>query len=202
MTMVRFTAYLGVSVLFAVGVIAAQDRDRDDRDRMREDRYWDNQNRRYTELVPGTTITVRPREAIDVERKDNRVYDAIVDRDVRGGNGQLAIPRGSTAELIVRVAQDNDLILDLESVTVNGQRYAIKTDANRVESGRDNSLVGSIVGAINGAQVRGRSVRIPRDTPLSFRVDRPLNIGVADRGVTREGRHYHDYYDDRKDRNQ
>jgi hypothetical protein len=45
-------------------------------------------------------------------------------------------------------------------------------------------------------------VRIPRDTPLSFRLDRPLDIGVADRGVTREGRHYHDYYDDRKDRDQ
>src|ERR1051325_3042074 len=163
MTMLRYIGMLAVSgFLVAVGV-SAQDRDRDRARERDSDRYWDNQNRRYTELIPGTLITVRPTEAIDVERKDYRVYDAIVDRDVRGGNGQLAIPRGSTAELIVRVAQDNDLILDLESVTVNGQRYAIKTDANRVESGRDNSLVGSIVGAINGGQVRGRSVRIPRD---------------------------------------
>jgi hypothetical protein len=201
MTMVRLTGCLSLSFLFLLGAASAQDRDRDDRDRMREDRYWDNQNRRFTELVPGTSITVRPTEVIDVERKDNRVYTAIVDRDVKGGNGQLAIPRGSTAELIVRVVRDNDLILDLESVTVNGQRYAIKTDINRVESDRDDSLVGSIVGAINGGQVRGRSVRIPRDTALSFRLDRPLDIGVADRGVMREGRHYHDYYDDRKDRN-
>jgi hypothetical protein len=166
----------------------------------RYDRYWDNQNNRYTQLLPGTSITVRPNEAIDVERKDNRVYTGIVDRDVRGSNGRLAIPRGSTAELIVRVARDNDLILDLESVTVNGQRYAIKTDANRVDSARDNSLVGSIVGAISGGEVRGRAVRIPRDTPLTFRLDRPLDIGVADRGVMRDGRHYHDYYDERNDR--
>jgi hypothetical protein len=198
MTMMRFAGCLGLSVLFLTSGALAQDRDRD---RMRDDRYWDNQNRRYTQLVPGTSITVRPSEAIDVERKDNRVYTAVVDRDVMGGNGQLAIPRGSRAELIVRVARDNDLILDLESVTVNGQRYAIKTEATRVESGRDNSLVGTIVGAINGGQVQGRSVRIPRDTPLSFRLDRPLEIGVPDRGVTREGRHYHDYYDDRNDRN-
>jgi len=198
MTMVRLAGCLGLSVLFLTSAALAQDRDRD---RMRDDRYWDNQNRRYTQLVPGTSITVRPSEAIDVERKDNRVYTAVVDRDVMGGNGQLAIPRGSRAELIVRVARDNDLILDLESVTVNGQRYAIKTEATRVESGRDNSLVGTIVGAINGGQVQGRSVRIPRDTPLSFRLDRPLEIGVPDRGVTREGRHYHDYYDDRNDRN-
>jgi len=198
MTMVRLAGCLGLSVLFLTSAALAQDRDRD---RMRDDRYWDNQNRRYTQLVPGTSITVRPSEAIDVERKDNRVYTAVVDRAVMGGNGQLAIPRGSRAELIVRVARDNDLILDLESVTVNGQRYAIKTEANRVESGRDNSLVGTIVGAINGGQVQGRSVRIPRDTPLSFRLDRPLEIGVPDRGVTREGRHYHDYYDDLNDRN-
>jgi hypothetical protein len=172
-----------------------------DRDRMRDsDRNWDSQNKRYTQLVPGTVISVRPSESIDVERKDNRVYTGIVDRGVRGSNGQMAIPRGSTVELIVRVAPDNDLILDLESVTVNGQRYAIKTDANHVESARDNSLVGAIVGAINGGQVRGRAVRIPRDTLLTFRLERPLDMGVSDRGVERDGRHYHDY--DRNDRNQ
>jgi hypothetical protein len=176
-----------------------QDRDRD-RDRMRDsDRNWDEQNKRYTQLVPGTVIGVRPNESIDVERKDNRVYTGVVDRDVRGSNGQMAIPRGSTVELIVRVARDNDLILDLESVTVNGQRYAIRTDANHVESARDNSLVGAIVGAINGGQARGRAVRIPRDMLLTFRIERPLDMGVADRGVMHDGRHYHDY--DRDDRN-
>jgi len=145
-------------------------------------------------------INVRPTESIDVERKDNRVYYGIVDQDVRGNNGQLAIPRGSKVELIVRVERDNDLILDLESVMVNGQRYAIQTEANRVESPRDNSLVGAIVGAVNGGQVRGRSVRIPRETLLSFRIDRPLSIGVADRGIDRDGRHYHDWYDRNRDR--
>jgi len=100
----------------------------------------------------------------------------------------------------VRVARDNDLILDLESVVVNGQRYAIKTDPNRVESIRDNSLVGAIVGAVNGGQARGRAVRIPRDSVLTFRLDRPIDMGVADRGVTRDGRHYHDWYDHDRDR--
>jgi len=192
---------LALSGLFVTAGALAQDRDRDrDRDRQDSDRYWDAQNRRFTEIVPGTLITVRPTESIDVERNDYRVYTGIVDQDVRGGNGQLAIPRGSTAELIVRVARDNDLILDLESVTVNGQRYAIKTGANRVDSARDDSLVGAIVGAVSGGQARGRSVRIPRDAVLSFRIERPLDIGVADRGVMREGRHYHDYYErDRRD---
>jgi hypothetical protein len=163
-----------------------------DRDRMRDSDHWDSQNKRYTQLVPGTLIGVRPKEGIDVERKDDRVFTGIVDQDVRGTNGQLAIPLGSTVELIVRVAPDNDLILDLESVTVNSQRYAIKTDPNRVQSERDSSLVGAIVGAINGGQARGRAIRIPRETLLTFRIERPLEMGVADRGLTRDGRHYHD----------
>jgi hypothetical protein len=89
------------------------------------------------------------------------------------------------------------LILDLESAVVNGQRYAVRTDPNRIESRRDDSLLGAIVGAISGAQVRGRAVRVPRDTVITFRLDRPMEMGVADRGVDRDGHHYHDYYGNR-----
>ena len=66
-----------------------------------------------------------------------RRMNTAIDQDVRGDNGRMAIPRGARAELIVRVARDNDLILDLESVIVNGQRYGIRTEANRVESRPD-----------------------------------------------------------------
>ena len=159
-----------------------------DRDRFRND------GDRVTRLEPGTNIAVRTNDSIDVERFDNRVYYGTVDQDVRGDNGRLAIPRGSRVELIVRVMRDNDLVLDLESVNVNGQRYAIQTDRNRVESQRDNSLVGSILGAINGGQAQGRAVRIPRESVLSFRLQAPLTIGVADQGVDRDGNHYHDWH--------
>ncbi len=178
----------GAAVILALGLmpaLSAQDRDR----------YGDRDRGRFTRLEPGTVIPVRTNQGIDVERTDNRVFTGIVDQDVRGENGRLAIPRGATVELIVRVARDNDLILDLESVSVNGQRYAIQTDPNRVESQRDNSIVGAIVGAINGGEVRGRAVRIPRDSVVTFRLGQPLVMGVADRGIDRGGYHYHDYYD-------
>ena len=165
-----------------------QDRDRD----------WDRDRGVYTRLEHGTLIPVRTNDRIDVERSDNRVYYGTVDQDVRGDNGHIAIPRGSNAELIVRVAPDNDLILDLESVVVNGKRYAVRSDANRIESQRDENLVGQIVGAISGGQVRGRAVRIPRDSVISFRLERPLEMGVSDRGIDRDGYHYHDWY--RRDR--
>jgi len=141
---------------------------------------------------------VRLDETIDVERRDNRVYNGVVDQDVRGDNGRLAMPRGSRVELIVRTARDNDLILDLESVVAEGQRYAIRTDPKRIESRHDDSLVGSIVGAINGGEARGRAVRLPRDTVITFRLQRPLEMGVVDRGIMRDGRHYHDYDRDRQ----
>ena len=180
----------GIVALGLATLATAQDRDRDrypDRDR------YDND--RVTRLEPGTVVPVRTNQSIDVQRRDNQVYTGIVDQDVRGSNGRLAIPRGANVELIVRVERDNDLIIDLESVVVNGQRYAVRTDATRVQSDRDNSGLIGIIGAISGAEVRGRAVRIPRDSVLSFRLQRPLDMGVADRGLMRDGRHYHDYYD-------
>jgi hypothetical protein len=177
---------LAILALFVVAPLcSAQDRDQ----------YWDRQRNMYTRLSPGTVVPVRLNDTIDVERRDNRVYYGIVDQDVRGDNGRVAIPRGSNVELMVRVAPDNDLILDMESVNVNGQRYAIRAEPNRVESRPDNSLVGAIVGAVTGGEIRGRAVRIPRDAVVTFRLDRPLDMGVADRGVNRNGYHYHDWYD-------
>jgi hypothetical protein len=150
-----------------------------------------------TRLEPGTVIPVRTNDAIDVDRQDSRVYTGIVDQDVRGTDSRVVVRRGSPVELFVRVVRDNDLILDLESVVANGVRYAVKTDPNRVESRRDDSIVGAIVGAIRGGQARGRAVRIPRNSVVSFRLERPLDVGVPDRGVTRDGRHYHDDDHDR-----
>src|SRR6266853_1492223 len=85
--------------------------------------------RRLTRLDPGTLISVRTNEMIETSRVDYRVYTGIVDRDVRGDDGRLAIPRGSTVEVMVRTAPDNDRILDLESVVVGGERYGIRADS-------------------------------------------------------------------------
>jgi len=184
---------LGLFTLLAAAPLGfSQDRYRD-QDR---DRYWDRDRGMYTRIDPGTILPVRVNQSIDVNRSDRRVYYGTIDQDVRGDNGRIAIPRGSNAELMVRVAPDNDLILDLESIVVNGQRYAVRSDPNRVESQAYNGgVVGAIVGAVTGAQVRGPAVRIPRDTVVAFRLDRPLDMGVTDRGVDRGGYHYHDWYD-------
>jgi hypothetical protein len=184
---------LAVAALFTSGTFA-QDRERDhDRDRT-PDREG------VARLEPGTVVAVRMNEAIDVNKGDNRVYTGVVDQDIRGENDRLLIPRGSTAEMMVRYSGDNDLNLDFESVMVDGRRYAVRAEEKRIESRRDNSLVGSIVGAISGGEARGIAVRVPRDTVVTFRLARPLEVGVPDRGITRDGHHYHDYYGDRDGR--
>jgi hypothetical protein len=181
--------FLGaIAALLALSILpnaSAQDRDDHDSDRDR-----------VTRLDPGTMIAVRNDDTIDTDRRDNQVYSGTVDEDIRGNDGRLAIPRGSRVELMVQVSHYNDLIIDIESVRVNGERYALKTEPNRQEARPDDSLVGSIVGAIQGGETRGRVVRIPRDSVLTFRLERPLEMGVADRGTDREGHHYHDWYND------
>ena len=118
MRTIQGAKFIGGLALFGALCIAPSASAQDRRDR-------DYGGDRVTRLEPGTNIPVRVNESIDVERRDNRVYTGIVDRDVRGADGRLAIPRGSTVELIVRVMRDNDLVLDLESVNVNGRRYGI-----------------------------------------------------------------------------
>jgi hypothetical protein len=176
-------------------------------------------------IEPGAAISVRTDRYISSDRSDGRVYTGSVDQDVIGENGRIAIPRGSPVEMIVRVAPDKDLALDLESVTVNGQRYAIDADTRLESQKRDGigenrstaehvgggALLGSIIGAIAGggkgaaigagagaaagagAQVltRGRQVRVPAESVLTFQLQQPLVVGVPDRGFDRDGDHFH-----------
>jgi hypothetical protein len=149
-----------------------------------------------TRIEAGATIAVRVSQSISTSRQDNRVYTGTVDQDVRAGNGRIAIPRGSPVELIVRLVSNNNLILDLESVTVMNQRYAVNTDPTQQQQTATNEspLVGAIIGAVTGGQASGRSVRVRQGSLLTFRLERPLDLGITDAGTTRSGKHYHDYY--------
>lgn len=116
-------------------------------------------------IPAGTQIAVRTNDTIDVRNSsDGRIYSGVVDRDVQDANGNIAIPRGSNAELIVRNVGSRDLALDLESVDVNGRRYAVSTeDLTRAGSKQGlgenkrtakyvggGAVLGSIIGAIAG----------------------------------------------------
>jgi hypothetical protein len=168
----------------------------------------------------GTTITVRTNEEINASDSDGRMFSGVVDQDVVNTRGNVAIPRGADVELLVRKIANNQVALDLESVTVNGRRYGIQSQDSVVSSERADGLgtnkrtgkfvgggavIGAIVGAIAGGgkgaaigggigaaagagtQVltRGKSVRVPAESLLTFRLQQPLQGRIADSGFSR-----------------
>src|ERR1051326_7479057 len=92
---------------------------RDSRDR--QENYKCNN---FETLPAGTQIKVRTDETIDLrDRSDGRIYSGSVAEDVIAPGGGMLIPRGAKAELIVQNTNNDDMAVDLESVTVEGRRY-------------------------------------------------------------------------------
>ena len=83
-------------------------------------------------LTSGTAVPVRTTEDINVNNADGQIFNGVVDQDVLDTNGRVAIPQGASAELIVRKTTSNNLTVDLESVTVDGERYAVVADQSAV----------------------------------------------------------------------
>src|SRR4051812_36516853 len=102
-------------------------------------------------IESGTQIPVRTSENIDERSTDNRVFAGEVAEDVTDASGRVAIRRGSPVELVVREDRDGagDLILDLESVVVDGQRFAVRAGTEHVDAtprSDDNHHTGAYVG--------------------------------------------------------
>jgi hypothetical protein len=120
-------------------------------------------------LPAGTQISVRTNEPIDAKKSDvGQTFSASISRSVVDDEGKVAIPRGATATLVIRQAsagkvKSNQLVLDMQSVTVNGRTYEVET-ADLVEKGKSGvgankrtgafvgggAALGAIIGAIAG----------------------------------------------------
>jgi hypothetical protein len=158
-------------------------------------------------VAPGTQIEVRADNTINVSKWDRgRIYPAHIARDVYARDGDVAIPRGSYAELIVRQSGPDQLALDLESITVNGRRYALDTagpefNARRHDYDNGAGVVGNIIGAIAGAagadiETHGRELRVPAGAVVRFQLQEPLRVvNWADPGYENRGYHYHRDHD-------
>ena len=135
---------------------------------------YDSSRRGPSTIAAGVNIPIRTSEAIAASTEDGRIFTGVVDQDVMDVNGRIAVPRGSTAELMVKRNND-ELSMDLESLTINGERYAIdanstgsvgtsgslgdtiKNGAGTIGANKDTAtyvgggaLLGTIVGAIAG----------------------------------------------------
>ena len=158
-------------------------------------------------ILPGTQIAVRTESPIEVSRWERgRIYDARVVQDVRARDGDLAIPRGAEAELIVRQIGPREMAVDLESIRVNGRRYVVDTTGpqyhmERRDYDEGSGLVGSIVGAIAGAtgarvETRGQEIRVPEGAVIRFDLQQPMHVADwADPGYSDGGHHFHRDHD-------
>jgi len=168
----------------------------------------------------GTEIPVRTEETIDSAKAvEGQTHAAEVTEEIPDAEGSVVIPRGSNAQIVIRSASKggrfrgaSDLVLDLQSVSVEGQEYELST-ADLEQRGKEGiggnrrtaeytggaAAIGAIIGAIAGGgkgaaigagsgagagaltQVltKGGSIRVPAETILTFKLDRPLRVVAA-----------------------
>jgi hypothetical protein len=127
-------------------------------------------SRRY-EVPAGTELSVRIEDTIDSGRAvEGQSFPAEVTRDVRDEAGDVVIPRGSNAQIVIVSASKgghfhgaSDLVLDLASVSVDGRLYRVHTvpleergksgvglNKRTAEYSGGAAAVGAIIGAIAG----------------------------------------------------
>jgi hypothetical protein len=158
----------------------------------RADHGRDSESGTVKTIAAGTSILVRNSETIDVMKSDGRVFSGVVDQDVLDENGDVTIPRGSYAKLIVKSATDQYLALDLELVEVNGLRYMVRTNGDRTEGERRAGIGpnprpgdwvdgGALIDSFAQLFTRGKAVKIPAESFLTFRLEQPLKMGKVDR---------------------
>jgi hypothetical protein len=176
-------------------------------------------------IPPGTRVDVRSDVTIDARDADGRIFPGFVARDVAAPDGRIMIPRGSPAELIVRRFGPRDFAIDLESITVNGRRYAVaSSDAEHIRHSHEGArtgafagggaVVGSILGAIagggkgaaigalaGGAAGAGAAVAT-RGERVYIPAESILTFRIEqpldlypDEGYDRDGHHYHRDWD-------
>ncbi|HOK46881.1 MAG TPA: hypothetical protein PLA43_06520 [Bryobacteraceae bacterium] len=134
----------------------------------------------YAVIPAGTQITVRTNEAIDtstmVSRSSTpegvvggRTYSATVAQDIVGQSGNVVVPSGSPAVLVVREVSSGgtfgtpEVALDLQSISVGGRSFLVATGpvtqqgeqglgANRRTAGYvgGGAALGTLLGALAG----------------------------------------------------
>jgi hypothetical protein len=123
------------------------------------------------ELPVGSEVSVRTNESIDsATANEGQTFDAEVTRSAKDADGDIVIPRGSRARIIIRSASKGgrfrgaaDLVLDLDSVVIDGRAHRISTvdmaqkgaqgvGANKrtAEFTGGGAALGAIIGAIAG----------------------------------------------------
>ena len=127
--------------------------------------------KRHTLVAPaGTELVVRTVETIDSQNAGaDQTFSAIVEQDVRDESARVIIPERSSAQLVIRQLSSGgktgspEIVLDVQSITVDGRRYIVSTTDVTMNSGTGvgkntrtaeaiggGAALGTIIGTIAG----------------------------------------------------
>lgn len=143
-------------------------------DAAHEEHYHPTQDEIRTKtyvLATGTKVPVRTEETIDSGKAvEGQTFAADMADDVLDANGDVVVPRGANAQIVIRSASKggrfkgtSDLVLDLQSIAVGGKEYVVST-ADLTQKGKQGfgankrtgeftgggAALGAIIGAIAG----------------------------------------------------
>jgi len=142
----------------------------------------------------------------------------------RGANAELIVRQVGDHEMVVDLealyVNGRRYVVDASSEEFNTRdRAGVGENRRTAKYVGGGAIIGSIIGAIAGGgkgaaigaaagaasgagaqtMTRGREIHVPAESLLTFRLERPLRyVEGPDTGYTRDGRHYHDYRDDRR----
>lgn len=140
-------------------------------DGARTDRVRADRSRPAIDIPAGTELIVRTVEMIDSRNAGpDQTFAALVERSVPSFGGGVLVPEGASAQLVIRDmsrgggAGGAEMVLDVQSLTLDGLRYSVSTTDLVVESDtglgsnkRTAEVVGggAVLGTVIGAVVGG-----------------------------------------------
>jgi len=128
-------------------------------------------------------------------------HDMVLDLEAIYVNGRRFVVEASSQDFNTRDRQG--VGENQRTAKYVGGGAIIGSIIGAIAGGGKGAAIGAAAGAASGAGAqtvtRGREIRIPAESLLTFRLERPLRyVEGPDNGYTRDGRHYHDYRDDRR----
>lgn len=125
-------------------------------------------------IVLGTQIQIRMDRPIELRASEReRVFPARVAQDVYAGDWNIAIRRGSDAELIVRQIDRGQVEVDLLSVTVNDTRWVPDTNILLYSMPSDSfQSRRALISRTGGASL----ILIAADSAITFQFQKSLRV--------------------------
>ncbi len=127
--------------------------------------------------------------------------DMVIDLEAIYANGRRFVVSASSQDFNIRDRQG--VGGNNRTAKYVGGGAIIGSIIGAIAGGGRGAAIGAAAGAASGAGAqtltRGREIHIPAESLLTFRLERPLQyVEGPDNGYNRDGRHYHDYRDERR----